>query len=209
MLRDVILIVRGMRSVQPSDEVRKVDHRIMWYRRLVRDGDSFRRVESPISPSAFKGALRQVACTIVTHDPSLRDAYLSLFGRDVWIGRNAVHRCPGIDPSAEVDGKLVVELVDVRALDGERELAKAVEVRPRVRIDAETGSVSKGALVFSEAISSRLEVRFRLSSTSDLTEDERRLLEASLRALMGWGIGGWASVGFGIVEGVRVEEVSS
>ncbi len=208
-MRDVILIVRGMRSVQPSDEVRKVDHMIMWYRRLVRDGDSFRRVESPISPSAFKGALRQVACTIVTHDPSLRDAYLSLFGRDVWIGRNAVHRCPGIDPSAEVDGKLVIELVDVRALDGEREPTKAVEVRPRVRIDAETGSVSKGALVFSEAISSRLEVRFRLSSTSDLTEDERRLLEASLRALMGWGIGGWASVGFGIVEGVRVEEVSS
>lgn len=199
--RRVEIVVRGARVVQPSDEVRKLNYRLQLYRRMVPDGrGGLREVVSPISPAAFKGALRHVACILAINDPSLADAYLSLFGPDL------NERCPlGKRPAGE--GKLMVELIDA-SVDGESLEARAVErelreIRPRVRIDRVTGSVAHGELVLSEVISSRMRLVFRLHSREDLTSDEVRLLEAALNSLRGWAIGGWAGLGFGLVEEVK------
>jgi len=198
--RNVEIVVRGARAVQPSNEVRKVDYRLQFYKRIVPDGKGgFREIESPISPAAFKGALRHVACIVAVNNPSLVDAYLSLFGPD------PDERCP-LGKKSDSEGKLMVELIEA-SVDGkpvktgvtDRDL---VEVRPRVKIDRVTGSVTHGELVFSEVISSRMRIVFRLHSREDLTEDERLLLDAALNSLKGWAIGGWASLGFGLVEEV-------
>lgn len=197
----VVLKVRGARSVQPSGEVRKLDQRLMIYRRLVKKGGEFREIVSPISPVAFKGALRQAACLMARSKSHLRDAYLSLFGSDV------VDRCGIGQESGEVlnpvstEGKLRIELVDSNLGD----LREEKTVRPRVSLDRRYGTAVRGKLVFSEVIPSEIELTFELSAESPFTPAEEELLRGSLKALEGWGIGGWVSVGFGIVEEVSFE----
>jgi|GEM_PF-2249318 len=183
--------LRGMRSAQPSSDIRKEDYEIMIYEKKI--GDKI--VTCPISPAQFKGALRQVACIVVQNYPELKRAYEDLFGTDV------AGRCfegdREIAPPTSKEGKLSFEIESC-----DLNLNEMMESRPRVKIDRELGVVEKRALLFSQVISSELKVTFLIESSEDLNEEEIELLKKSLNALRGWGIGGWTCLGYGNVEEV-------
>ncbi len=188
--------LRGMRSVQPSSEIRKEDYEIMIYEKKI--GDKI--VTCPISPAQFKGALRQVACIVVQNHPELRQAYEDLFGTDV-AGR-CFERDREIASPISKEGKLSFEIESC-----DLNLDDIIESRPRIKIDRELGVVEKGALLFSQVISSELKVTFLIESSEDLNEKEIELLKKSLNALKGWGIGGWTCLGYGNVEEVRFDGI--
>ena len=187
----------GIRTVQPSDEIRKEDYKMMIYEKKVGD----RIVAYPISPAQFKGALRHVACIVVQSNPDLKQAYEDLFGTDV------AGRCFGkgevLSPISK-RGKLSFE---IESCNISEDIYRLVELRPRIKLDRELGVVEKGALLFSQVISSRLEVIFLIESSEDLNEKEIELLRKSLNALVGWGIGGWTCLGYGNVEEVRADGI--
>ncbi|MEM0191724.1 MAG: RAMP superfamily CRISPR-associated protein [Candidatus Korarchaeum sp.] len=183
---------RGIRAAQPSYEVRKEDYRMMLYEKKVGD----RVVRFPISPAQFKGALRQVACLVVKREPKLAEAYESLFGSDV--ASRCLKGSGKVAPPSSREGKLSFEIVSSDLGD---DLDSRIELRPRIRINRRLGAVEREALLFSQAISSRFEVTFKISA-EELAEEEEDLLRKSLNALRGWGVCGWTSIGYGIVEEV-------
>jgi len=190
----------GAHVVQPTDEVRKLDHKLVLYKRIING----KTVVSPIPPISFRGALRHMACIVARNlGDEYREAYFSLFGSDVTdrcFGEGGEEEYGELTPFTK-EGKISVELLDSpSAVDG------IVEVRPRIRVDAKKGVVKKGALAFSEAVSGDLEVVFGIKIRGELDEKERKLLRSALSLLKGWGVGGWASVGFGIVESIDIEE---
>jgi len=191
---------RGAHVVQPTDEIRKLDHKLVLYKKII-DG---RTVVSPIPPISFKGALRHMACIAARNlGDEYREAYFSLFGSDI-TGRcfeeEGEERKGELTPFTR-EGKISVEL-----LDGPSAGNGIVEIRPRIRVDAKKGVIKKGALAFSEAMSEDVEVEFGINIREELNEKERELLRNALFLLKGWSIGGWASVGFGIVENIEIEE---
>jgi len=189
--------LRGIRTVQPSGEIRKEDYRVMVYEKKVGD----RIVAYPISPAQFKGALRQIACIVVQNKPELRQAYEDLFGTDV------ADRCFGesreVASPVSKEGKLSFEIIDCDISD---KLEKLIELRPRTKLDRELGTVERGSLLFSQVISSEFKVTFLIKSNEELNEREVDLLTKALNALKGWGIGGWTCLGYGSVEEVSISE---
>jgi len=209
---EVVLMVEGAHVVQPSPEVRKLDMVLAPYKkRVIRDGGRIETVYSPIPPESFKGALRHVSYIVALRQGRLA-TWQSLFGSDVPRKTALFRGEPGAsaeDSGAEATPDTKPGKISVWLKEGltPEELRGLVEVRQRIRIDRSHGSVLKEALVQSEALSVRFTLTFEVGVEGPVAEDEKELLEASFRALEGWGIGGWASAGFGFVREVRFRVV--
>lgn len=188
---------KGAHIVQPTNEVRKLDYKLTLYKKLICD----KIVVSPIPPTSFRGALRHMACIAARNlGDEYREAYFSLFGSDITQRCFKEEKNEELTPSTR-EGKISIELLEgLSVRDGN------FEVRPRIRIDVKKGVVEEGALVFSEAISKDVEVVFRIKIQGELNEKEKKLLQSALSLLKGWGVGGWGSIGFGIVESIEIEE---
>ncbi|RLE92936.1 MAG: hypothetical protein DRN04_08880 [Thermoprotei archaeon] len=192
--------VRGAAVLQPSGEVRKLDHRLFTYRKIVRG----KLMYTPIPPASLRGALRHaayIAARVLGENYS--EAYVSLFGSDPRLGE-------GRDTPVTRRGKIVVTLEEGLTLE---ELRKLTEVRPRISIDARYGTVRERALMFYEAISEVKDSNglkplvYSIDFIEEPTEEELRLFRAAIGLLRGWGIGGLSSLGFGLVERIECEEV--
>ena len=199
--------IKGAHVVQPSSEVRKLDHEIVLYKRLVVRNGKEQIVYSPIPPESFKGALRHAAY-VAAKNLNLLGAYENLFGYDV-------SRKSGAEDSEETLGELSPltkeSRISISLVEGLtcQQIEELVEERPRIRIDRSKGSVKEEALAFTSAISEEFNLKFELIVDGELSGDEEKLLKSAVNLLKGWAIGGWSSLGFGLVEDVKFEEGDS
>jgi len=141
--------------------------------------------------SSFRGILRKSVQRMIgsTGLRSIEDSERSLFGSRVTD-----------QDGMPVEGKIQVKLAD------QFEPVKSY-VRTGVRIDEVFGSVAPGALFTYEVLegeSSKLSLKFRITCTFPLTEQEAALLLAGLNGLLYDSIGGFNSRGLGLIERVDV-----
>ena len=193
MFTDRILVklyISKVHITQPSRHIRKLDHKIVFYK--------FRDMFSPIPPSSFKGYLRHLAYIVVSRSGGkYLKAYFSLFGSDI--------RTQG-DPSITLkskEGKLIVSL-----REGFKKEYLKKRTRPGIRINRITGSTTREALLFSEyvEITVRKPIIFALEFKEPLSKEEEELLAAALNLMRSGGVlGGWASKGMGFIEKLEVE----
>jgi len=199
--------IRGAHVVQPSSEVRKLDHEIVVYKRLVKRNGKKQLIYSPIPPESLKGALRHVAY-VAAKALNLVKVYESLFGSDV-------SRKSSAENADEVLGKLSPETkesrISISLVEGltRQQIEELIEERPRIRIDRAKGSVKEEALAYTSTISEEFYLKYELLVEGELSSDEERLLRSAVNLLKGWAIGGWSSLGFGLIEEVKFEEVGS
>ncbi|RLG82673.1 MAG: hypothetical protein DRO40_07080 [Thermoprotei archaeon] len=185
----VKLYINKVHIVQPCTRIRKLDHRVVFYK--------FGNTLSPIPPSSFRGYLRHLARIVVSHTGNkYLNAYLSLFGSDI----------REYDPNIHLvskEGKLIVSLSQ-----GLNESDFKVGIRPGIRVNRTTGTTAKEALFFSEYVEiiSKKPIVFNLEFKEPLSKEEEVLLAATLNLMKNGGtLGGWISKGMGLIRRIEVE----
>ena len=213
----VKIVFKGAHVVQPADEIRKLDDKAVIYKKIIGD-----KIEvSPIPPISLRGALRHMACIAARNlGNDFRKAYFNLFGSDVTkrcFGEEREKNGEELTPSTK-EGKISIILLKGISLNnlsenkskiGGNMLKNKFEIRPRIKIDVRKGVIEKRALAFSKTISDELDIIFGIKIHGELDEKEEKLLRTALLLLRGWGIGGWTSIGFGIVKNVEILEGDS